>query len=94
MVGGLALLLILTVFLRRMLRGRRGAETLFAFSVGLGNALMEIGALLQPDRAQVTVSSGKNDGVQEHGEHGDDVPPDRALHPDPGPADGAAKTDT
>ncbi len=59
-VGGLAVLLVVTVVLRRLFRGSRGAETLFAFSVGLGNALMEIGAMLQPDRPKVTVSSEKN----------------------------------
>lgn len=59
-VGGLALLLIIAVLLRRLFRGRRGAETFFAFSVGLGNALMEVGAMLQPDRPKVTVSSEKS----------------------------------
>ena len=59
LVGVLAVLFIVAVVLRRLLRGR-AAETAFVFSVGLGNALMEVGAMLQPDRPKVTVSSEKN----------------------------------
>lgn len=64
----LAVLLIVSVLLRRLLRGRRGAETVFAFSVGLGNALMEVGAMLQPDRPKVTVSSEKDAPSASEGE--------------------------
>ncbi len=46
-------LLILAVVLRRALRGKRGARGLFAFSVGVGNALMDLAGVLQPDRANV-----------------------------------------
>lgn len=75
-VGALAVLLIVTVILRRLLRGRRGAETVFAFSVGLGNALMEVGAMLQPDRPKITVSSEKNmPSESEDGGVGDAKPP-------------------
>ena len=56
-LGALAVLLIISVVLRRLLRGRLGAQTVFAFSIGVGNALMEVGAMLQPDRPKVTVSS-------------------------------------
>lgn len=62
-IGALGLLLIVTVVLRRVLRGRKGAATMFAFSVGVGNALMELGALLQPDRPKVMVVAKKDDGA-------------------------------
>lgn len=75
-LGVLAVLLIVTVILRRLLRGRRGADTVFAFSVGLGNALMEVGAMLQPDRPKVTVSSEKNmPSSREDANVGDAKPP-------------------
>ncbi|MEM6992818.1 MAG: hypothetical protein AAF721_20050 [Myxococcota bacterium] len=53
LIALLCVVLIVTVVLRRALRGKRGANGLFAFSVGVGNALMEMGAMLQPDRANV-----------------------------------------
>ncbi|MCR9159955.1 MAG: hypothetical protein ACE37F_32430 [Nannocystaceae bacterium] len=54
-IGVLGLLLIASVLLRRLLRGRRGAATVLSLSVGVGNALMEVGAMLQPDRPKVVV---------------------------------------
>ena len=68
-VGALGLLLIVTVLLRRLLRGRRGASTVFAFSVGVGNALMEVGAMLQPDRPKVVVVAKSDDPTEA-------IPPD------------------
>ncbi|MGH1347964.1 MAG: hypothetical protein ACRBN8_40795 [Nannocystales bacterium] len=82
MVAILAVLLVAVAILRRLLRGRRGAETLFAFSVGLGNALMEVGAMLQPDRPKVTVSSEKDaPSASEDGSAGGTPPPPPAAGP-------------
>ena len=62
--GGLAVLLLIVVLLRRLLRGRRGATGLFSFSVGVGNALNELAAMVQADRPQVTVASEKEPGAK------------------------------
>ena len=88
LIGGLGILLVATALLRRLLGGRRGAKTLFAFSLGVGNALMEVGAMLQPDRPQVTVASEKDSPCasesasesESDGEH--DPPPADGTRPD------------
>lgn len=86
--GGLAILLVVAVLLRRLLRGRRGAAGMFSFSVGVGNALNELAAMVQADRPQVTVASEKEPGQRRRGSAVGDAkpPPDRSPHrPSPPP---------
>ncbi len=90
-VGGLAVLLILTVVLRRLLLGRRGHAAVFAFSLGVGNALMEVGAMLQPDRPQVTVCSEKNSPAAREDEHVGDAKPPPTRPPEQMPTPGPSR---
>jgi hypothetical protein len=84
LIGGLGVLLIVAVLLRQFLRGRRGASTMFAFTVGIGNALMELGAMLQPDRPKVVVVCKEEDETRHAPEGERDVAPaDADLHDQP-----------
>lgn len=46
---------------------------MFAFSVGVGNALMELGAMLQPDRPKVVVVCKSEDHLHGAAELAEDV---------------------
>ena len=66
LVAGLCVLLLALVLLRRLLRGRRGSNLLFSMSVGVGNALMDLAHMLNPNGPNVesvdkAESPGEND---------------------------------
>ena len=65
LVAILSVLLVLAVAIRRALRGRTATARLFAFSVSVGNALMDVAAVLQPDRPSVeSLEKGRTIGTE------------------------------
>lgn len=88
--GLLCILLLIAAAVRRALRGRAGSARLFAFSVSVGNALMDVAAIVQPDRPNVE-SLERELGVARRRAHraavGDGREPGTATPPanEPGP---------
>ncbi len=79
-ITALSVLLIVLAVLRRLLSGTRGAKALFSLSVGVGNALMDVASLLQPDRPAVeSLEKSRSTGERaaRSASVGDGRPPDQ-----------------
>ena len=72
LVALLCVLLIAVVLLRRLLRGRKGSNLLFSMSVGVGNALMDLAHMLNPNGPNVE-SVDKAESPGENDAEGEDV---------------------
>lgn len=86
LLAGLSVLFVAVVLLRRLLRGKRGSTQVFALSVSVGNALLDLAGMLQPDRANVE-SIEKAQSPGENAAYDEDVADGRRPRPEhrPGP---------
>jgi len=82
LVAGLCVLLIAFALLRRLLRGRKGSNMLFSMSVGVGNALLDVAHMLNPNGPNVE-SIEKAESPGENDAEGEDVGDGRRPPPAP-----------